>query len=158
MCFLVHASWSYQFRPCSCSKDDQDQREVTWPMPCQGRSVRRHARCRTTGIRGSSDAALIPCPGTCFRQTSVAKTPCLSTIIRAIAKEYRNVSYGKNLHIAVVVVFVVVVHGCERNARRQSVITAWHGGQSEWLSTCFFPVKDVVCYYLLLVPRDIIYA
>jgi hypothetical protein len=53
-----------------------------------------------------------------FRQASVAKTSCLRTTIRAIAKEHRNVSYGKNLHIAVVVVFVVVVHGCERNARR----------------------------------------
>ena len=93
-----------------------------------------------------------------FRQASVAITSCLRTTIRAIAKEHRNVSYGKNLHIAVVVVFVVVVHGCERNARRQSVITAWHGGQSEWLSTCFFPVKDVVCYYLLSVPRHIIYT
>ena len=53
-----------------------------------------------------------------FRQASVAITSCLRTTIRAIAKEHRNVSYGKNLHIAVVVVFVVVVHGCERNARR----------------------------------------
>ena len=55
-----------------------------------------------------------------FRQASVAITSCLRTTIRAIAKEHRNVSYGKNLHIAVVIAFVVVVisvvvHGCERN-------------------------------------------
>ena len=77
-----------------------------------------------------------------FRQASVAKTSCLHTTIRAIAKEHRNVSYGKNLHIAVVVVFVVVVisvvvHGCKRNGGYvvlidpwyvDNQITSWHGG------------------------------
>ena len=99
-------------------EDDQDQREVARPTTFRNKSDRRFALCRTTRTGGHLTRRPFLVREPVFRQASVAKTSCLHTTIRAIAKEHRNVSYGKNLHIAVVVVFVVVVHGCERNARR----------------------------------------
>ena len=100
-------------------------------MICQGRSDRRRARCHTTGTGGSSDPAPIPRPGTCLLPGNYRKNILSLHQIRVIAKQHHNVSYGKNLHVAVVIVVVVVVvvsvvvHGCERNGGYVVLIDPW---------------------------------